>query len=269
MTSLPPDGFLSPDIDAWRHDVREIARDWFALAEDINRASVAILVTLAPSRGSDRELGAAAMFARALQSFEAVILLTERGMLADAGALARNIVESAIYLGGLAMIADFPQRMAASNNAHFASMAVALATHLEDDMGDTEAATGLRTLVDDVKAKGYVLKDIKLLQLAKEVGLDPLYQVVYRKLSGDSAHASLESMNRHLVRNASGRIEKLKFSPQRDGIEHILSAAIAAFLGAMEVLYVIFPQDEIRLTIDVHNTRHHALSPPMANQEPF
>ncbi|CAN7766006.1 DUF5677 domain-containing protein [Cupriavidus necator] len=269
MRSLLPDGFLSPNVDAWRQEVRENATEWFALAEDINRASVAILVTLAPSSGSDRELGAAAMFARALQSFEAVILLTERGMLADAGALARNIVESAIYLGGLAMIADFPQRMAASNNAHFASMAAALAAHLEDDMGDAEAAADMRTLVDDVKAKGYVLKDIKLLQLAKEVGLDPLYQVVYRKLSGDSAHASLESMNRHLARNASGRIEKLKFSPQRDGLEHILSAAIAAFLGAMEVLYLIFPQDNIRLTVDVHNTRHHALSLPRANEESF
>jgi len=209
------------------------------------------------------------MFARALQSFEAVILLAERGMLADAGALARNIVESAIYLGGLVMIADFPQRMAASNNAHFASMAAALATHLEDDMGDAEAAADMRTLVDDVKAKGYVLKDIKLLQLAKEVGLDPLYQVVYRKLSGDSAHASLESMNRHLVRNVSGRIEKLKFSPQRDGLEYILSAAITAFLGAMEVLYLIFPQDNIGLTVNVHNRRHHALSLPRANEESF
>ncbi len=209
------------------------------------------------------------MFARALQSFEAVILLTERGMLADAGALARNIVESAIYLGGLATIANFPQRMAASNNAHFASMARALATHLEDDMGDAEAAADLRTLVDGVKAKGYDLTDIKLLQLAKEIGLDPLYQVVYRQLSGDSAHASLESMNRHLVRNASGRIEKLKFSPQRDGLEQILSAAITAFLAALEMLYVVFQQDEIRLAIDVHNTRHHELSPPMANKEPF
>lgn len=267
--NLLPDGFLSPNVEAWRQEVRENATDWFALAEDINRASVAILGTLAPSSGSDRELGAAAMFARALQSFEAVILLTERGMLADAGTLARNIVESAIYLGGLAMIADFPERMAASNNAHFASMAAALATHLEDDMGDAEAAADMRTLVDDVKAKGYVLKDIKLLQLAKEVGLDPLYQVVYRKLSGDSAHASLESMNRHLVRNTSGCIERLKFSPQRDGLESILSAAIAAFLGAMEVLNLVFPQSNIGQIINVHNARHHALSLPRANGEPI
>ncbi|WP_394474797.1 DUF5677 domain-containing protein [Ralstonia mannitolilytica] len=269
MRSLLPDGFLSPNIDAWRQEVRESATEWFVLAEDINRASVAILVTLAPSRGSDRELGSAAMFARALQSFEAVILLAERGMLADAGALARNIVESAIYLGGLAMIADFPQRMAASNNAHFVSMAAALATHLEDDRGDAEAAAEMRTLVADVKAKGYALKDIKLLQLAEEVGLDPLYQVVYRKLSGDSAHASLESMKRHLIRNASGHIEKLKFSPQRDGLELVLSAAIAAFLGALGVLYQVFPQDNIRQTVDAHNARHHALLLPRTNEESF
>ncbi|KVF06003.1 hypothetical protein WJ05_27065 [Burkholderia vietnamiensis] len=148
-------------------------------------------------------------------------------------------------------------------------MATALATHLEDDMGDAKAAADMRTLLDDFKAKGHVLRDIKLLHLAKEVGLDPLYQVVYRKLSGDSAHASLESMKRHFVRNASGRIEKLKFSPQRDGLESILSAAIAAFLGAMEVLHVVFPQDNIREAVNVHNVRHHALSLPRANDESF
>lgn len=118
-------------------------------------------------------------------------------MLADAGAIARNIVESAIFLGGLALLDDFPKRMAESNNAHFATMAAALAIHLDENGGDTEAeaVADLRTLVQDVKEKGYVLKDIKLLQLAKEIGLDPLYQVVYRKLSGNSAHASLESLN--------------------------------------------------------------------------
>jgi hypothetical protein len=269
MMNLLPDGFLSSNLEIWRQEVRESAADWFTLTEDINRASVDILTNLNPSSGSDRELGAAAMFARALQSFEAVILLTERGMLSDAGALARNIVESTIFLGGLAMLADFPQRMADSNNKHFASMAAALATHLEDDVGDLDAAEDMRSMLEDVKAKGYVLKDINLLQLAKEVGLDPLYQVVYRKLSGDSAHATLESMNRHLVRNASGRIEKLRFSPQRDGLENILSAAIAAFLGALEALYLIFPHDNIRQAVDAHNTRHHTLQLPMVNEVSF
>lgn len=269
MRNLLPDGFLSPNLDTWRQEVREAATDWFTLAEDINSASVAILVTLAPSIGSDRELGAAALFARALQSFEAVILLAERGMLADAGALARNIVESTIFLGGLAMIPDFPQRLAESNNKHFASMAKALACLLEDDLGDSEAATDMRTMLDDVKAKGYVLKDINLLQLAQEIGFGPLYQVVYRKLSGDSAHASLEAINRHFVRNASGRIEKLRFSPQREGLENILSAAITAFLGALEALYLVFQQDNIREAVDAHNTRHHTLQPPMANEKPF
>jgi len=229
--NLLPDGFLSSNLEIWRQEVRKSAADWFTLTEDINRASVDILTTLNPSSGSDRELGAAAMFARALQSFEAVILLTERGMLADAGALARNIVENTIFLGGLAMLADFPQRMADSNNKHFASMAAALATHLEDNAGDLDAAEDMRFMLEDVKAKGYVLKDINLLQLAKEVGLDPLYQVVYRKLSGDSAHASLESMNRHLVRNASGRIEKLSFHLNEMALRIFCQLQSQLFLG--------------------------------------
>jgi hypothetical protein len=46
---------------------------------------------------------AAAMFARALQTFEGAIILAERGMLADAGTLARSIVETiaAVLVAGL------------------------------------------------------------------------------------------------------------------------------------------------------------------------
>jgi hypothetical protein len=182
-------------------------------------------------------------------------------MLADAGTLARSTVETTVYLGGLAVLEGFSKRMAASNNHHFFKLGEAIAEHLEEVGGHTAAAEAadLRQLLQEAQDKGHASQDINLYQLTKEVGMDPLYQVVYRQLSGDSAHPSVTSSGRHIVRGDGGHVEKLIFQPQRDGMEHTLSAAIAAFLGAMVAVSMVFSRSDIAATVDTYNALHHAL----------
>lgn len=78
--NLIPDGFLSEAVDHWIVDAGASAPKWFSLVTDVNRDAVRVLTTLAPRRSCDRELIAAALFARAAQSFEASVILSERGM---------------------------------------------------------------------------------------------------------------------------------------------------------------------------------------------
>lgn len=257
-----PDGFLSPKFSDVRNEVRAFAPLWFELADEINRSAVALLPTLQPNKTSDPEIGGAALFARALQSFEATILLAERGMSADAGLTARSIVESAIYMGGLVLLEDFPERLKADNNAHYFKWAKALAEFHESN-GDEEGAQNageLRELLQTVTDQGHKHKSINMRELAKEVGLDPLYDVVFRKLSGESAHPSLQSIERHIRRAANGRIEGLAFKPQLDLLPSILSAAISAILGAVEIVAVLFKDKEVRAIFEQYNARHHALA---------
>ncbi|MQA38633.1 DUF5677 domain-containing protein [Rugamonas aquatica] len=258
MKQPPVDGFLSPILDQWSDEARQSAPDWSLLIQDINRAAVALLPTLAPRRNSDRELVAAALYARALQTFEASILLANRGMLADAGTLARSILETTIYLGGLAQIENFVARMAAANNQHYFKFGRALVDFAtETNIADVEELKG--HLADEAlkehKASGIIMQ-----QLAKEVGMGALYEVVYRQLSGDAAHPSVASSERHIVRGADRGIEKLIFQPQREGMEKMLSCAIIALLGAWQAVGVIFNRSDIPPAIELYNMRHQALS---------
>lgn len=240
---------------------RASAPEWFGLVDSMNRSAVAILPTLEPQRSSSKEMIAAQLFARALQTFEATILLTERGMLADAGTLARSIVETTIYLGGVATKENFIVRMAADNNHHFHEMGVAIAEHLERDGGEGGKfeAEELRKALKAAKEGNFKFGDIKLRNLAKEVDMDPLYEVVYRQLSGDSAHPSIASCERHLVRDASKKVERLVFKPQRDGLERTLSSAIVPLRGAMEALSHVFSRPDIAATVDTYNAHHQRL----------
>jgi len=182
-------------------------------------------------------------------------------MLADARTLVRSVVETAIYLGGIALVDDFVGKMVASNNAHYFGMADGLAGHLEQgDDADQQEADGLRLLLQSVKEGGHRIADIKLRKLARDIGMDPLYEVLYRDISGNAAHPSLASAERHIVRNASGDIEKMKFKPEREGLEKTLSMAITAVLGAAEPMGIIFERDDVRPFVDILNARHLALA---------
>lgn len=257
MTHLPADGFLSPILDDWSAQTKLSAPDWFRLIEDANRAAVAILPTIAPRLDSDSELAAAMLYARAVQSFEASVMLSNRGMLADAGTLARSLVETTIFLGGLACIENFTERMAAANNQHYFKYGRALVDFAEETkIADVEE---LKSLLADETVKGYKAAGINMQQLAQEVGMDALYEVVYRQLSGDAAHPSVMSSERHLVRGTDRKIKKLTFQPQRDGMEKMLSCAIFGIIGAWEALAIIFQRSDIGANATLYTARYQAL----------
>ncbi len=91
--------------------------------------------------------------------------------------------------------------------------------------------------------------------------MSPLYEFAYRRLSGEAAHPTLTSLERHIGRGSAGQIKTLTFRPQREGLESILSASIFAILAAMDTLGEVFTHLDMRDTIAAHNARHHALSP--------
>lgn len=270
-SSPPQDGFLAPVIDTWRLSARASTPEWFCLINRLNRTALGVLQGIAPNKSSDRELIAAALFARAVQSFEASILLAERGMLSDAGTLSRSVIETTIFLGGLALIRDFHKRMAADNKHHFFGMAKGISEFLEKSETDEDKADAadLRALVQDVKDRGHDRKGINLKEVAAEVGMEPLYQVVYRQLSGNSAHPSITTSERHFARNALGNVEKLSFSPQRDGLEKALSVSITGLLGAMEAMGTIFNLREVDDAVNALNADHQNLAEQLKQVVPF
>jgi len=121
MSALPKDGFLSTILDEWSAETKKSTPKWFSLINDLNIAAVAVLPSLELQRSAQKEIVAAALYARALQTFEASVLLTCRGMLADSETLARSVAETAFFLGGLAVINNFLVRMAGANNSHFSN----------------------------------------------------------------------------------------------------------------------------------------------------
>lgn len=225
--------FLSPEAEAWRARVRtspEFKR-WFDFGDDISRLGSEIAARL-PGRLDNRQLTVGLLFVHAHEAFEGAIVSAERGLISEARAQVRMVVESAIALGAITTDEGFIDRLIEDDQAHRYKTANAV---LDDP--DLRAAfppdqvAKLRELVSRIKASGSLPKRINWEQLAKDRFKD-LYNLVYRYLSGDGVHVNVNVLNRHARVDANQQVTGIKRGPTDADLLDTLDAACLSLLWA-------------------------------------
>jgi hypothetical protein len=246
-------GFLSDDIRTWSDSLlKELSKE-FAFAHELNEAAMSLLQKTSVTGA--RQVASGAFLARGLQSYQAALLLLERGMLADARNVVRSIVETAVTIAGLAFLHDMPRRLAADNNKHYKALAtIMLENPLFEDVMPTGEKEGLRQLLSE--AETYMQKPAKLglEQVANEVGLGRFYNLTYRPLSGDAAHATVDSMKRH-IESVDGGGQKLIFKPQVIDLVPTLRFAASAIITCFEAAAESLGNDEMQTFADGWSAR--------------
>jgi hypothetical protein len=251
-------GFLSPDLKGWTDSARSDHKVWFDLAEELNRACMEVLLSAKPLQTSEKQLVASLIFGRSLQSFQGVILLAERGMMADARTLVRSCAESAIALGCASVDDDFLDDLIASNVKHRKTVADKILSsseilnHLEQEQTDK-----LKQLRDDLKD---IRSDsMRWEQAAQKAGFSVLYDTVYRATSGDAAHVTIDALNRHLKTDFDQNITGLSFQPKAKDLNDTLSCAISALLHSLYALGKSLGRNDYEQFVKIYNAKWKAL----------
>ena len=246
--SFENEGFLSADITAWIAKARSEHVDWFQLADQLNQEGMKLLFAAQPSSGSNREFVAALLFGRALQAFQGSVLLSERGMGAEARTLVRNCAEAAIALGNVALSETFLDELIADYDKH--RLTIANVFFNDPDCKSelpAEQLEKLREVANAITAQYHPNrpKGINWDAAAKKAGMAALYNTVYRGISGDAAHVSIDALNRHIKSDADNNLEHLTFRPSSGDLADTLSAGASAMLHSMEALGRIYGQSSV------------------------
>lgn len=246
------DGFLAEGMHSQIASFREQFQDWFALAHDVNRLALRWLHhSVAPNVKTFQEFMVAALMLRAIQSFQAAVILAERGIVADARSLARIVCETAIAVGVAAIDETFIDRMASAHQLH--RLKVANATLNDREVGPSltaETQQDLLALVEEVTQQ-YGKRgpaSINWEAEANRANMSGLYLMVYRGTSGDAVHATALSMERHVVVGPDKEILHLLFGPEPKGLDEAVSASVTSMLHALSALSQHFPVLESELT---------------------
>lgn len=195
------EGFLGTGITNGIANVRAENADWFKLAEDTNSALMrtAIAATGAVKTTSMAPKAVAVrLLLRSCGALQGVILLTERGMVAEGRTLARSLIENAFCV--VALLADpvaFLEMLKADSDASrrnqgkFVLAEQLIATGAKRDK--------LHATIDAIDKKAEIMSPKKV------AALGPLIRqyLFYQRLSDDAAHPSSKSLHRYMVTDAS------------------------------------------------------------------
>ena len=237
--SFETEGFFSPEIEGFRRNVRDEqpTKAWFDYALDLNRLGFDMLRRVDTLLADNRQFSLNAHFVSVHQSFQSALLLAERGLVPDARVVLRSGVESAIAANALANDANFVERMI---DAHYRSQRTLARVMLDKFRADLSPAeiiemekANSEAGAREVANGGKELTDIKWEQVA-EKHCKELYHLLYRSLSSDGTHATINVLERFLVVDGAGEITAFKVAPDGAGLVETLSAACLMFIWAAD-----------------------------------
>jgi hypothetical protein len=228
-------GFFSSEIDELRYAVRKSrhCQPWFALAEDLSRFALEILDSHQVSLDDRQRLSISLLFVRAHQSFQAAVLLAERAMIGDARTALRSAAEHAIALIAVAADSTFLDRLVAAHRKHQLTTARILLG--DADCRQSLTAEQLKSLeamkreLEALKGQPEEPRTINWADVAQQHCKD-LYNLVYRPLSADGTHSTIDSMNRHVEADALMKITAVRVAPDVSDTTEIIETVSLACL---------------------------------------
>jgi hypothetical protein len=225
-------GFLS---DADSPKAAEAHQRWagvFTLATSINAFAMRTVWALEIDTSRKERAVGALMFVRAVRAYQAALMLARQGMCTESLGLCRTAVECIIHIAKLARDPEHVHELERAHARHRITQAEKMIAFGERI--DSVTLQGLQSLATEQKPS---IK-INYEQLAEEVGLEVLYQVLYRGTSGYAAHATMGALNTHLNSDA-GEVDIL-FSPQWGMLEQTLSFVVPVGIDALTQIAVLF-----------------------------
>jgi hypothetical protein len=264
--SFATDGFLSPTMDRFRASLKNVAayKAWFDYAEELNRLGLDMLRDRDVPRHDNQRLTIAILFVRAHKSFQSSLLLAERGLISDARVVLRSAVEGAIAINALANDATFLDTLI---EAHFYNQRKTARLVLDDPIYranySPQQVADMEATVQDVNARENDVAPRKFgdpnwadvaLRHCKD-----LYQTLYRLLSADGTHTTINAIHRHVAYDANQKISELKVGPDTSSLIETLMAACLMLIWAADPFARAFDLTEITARLQQYLQRFNEL----------
>ena len=219
---------------------------WLQLAADITAVAEALAGTANAERSSGPQIVGLALLARSIGQMRAVSLLIKAELTVEARTITRNLLENMIL--AVALSEDGAGTIKKLGADHHASRSKRGKLIAENTSSFSPAQiTQVRAHLEQL-SKGKMLTPKNL---AENTSVSQAY-LFYAQLSGDSAHPSLDALERHVVKDDSGQLLELALEPVGDPDEpqDTVGLACMALLRTLVALRDLTGATEVSPQID-------------------
>lgn len=245
--SFEVDGFLSDSL-AGRFSSLPQCAGWFQLAKELNRIGKKFafeekVLEIERSGLSDVKALTLMLLFRALSNFQGSILLADRGLIVEARALTRCLGETVLSMVGVKFDPN-----------HWKSL---VDDELKSRKGRSKVLLRKSDWLDELQTKKLTESELMKSDWKPVSGLDyakiaekggvEIHYLLFRQLSADATHASLEALFRYVTEELDGTIKSLqpaaKVTPEL--IAETMDVACNFFFLAMAILSEQFADKDL------------------------
>ncbi len=265
MTEFEIDGFLTDNPCNINQAIDDHYNQTKALTLEINRYAQSYQYQLHPRQLNDVELLATGLYARALSTFQGVIILANDGMKHQSLMLLRCLLESVFQLKALANDPNFIEliKMQGLNHQRNALEQLVKMKNRNDQQDELyESARKLRNKARKELRSLRKTKDtseLSIIATAKKAGMENYYDTLYA-MGSSAIHSGIRSIEEHLVTDTVNLVKELINEPSHEDYEDTVLAAGDLVINSVLALDKIFGREENQQAIKLGEKLNNSLA---------
>jgi hypothetical protein len=234
-------GFLGDETAEIRAITRKAYAHVFAKCEEVSYLAHRLRNSIKLDYENQLHIVSICLLQRIIDSFQAVVMLMEIGLEADCNTIVRCSLETMLILRKLTEDPDFLVKYVGSEQLHRKKILNAAKADSKSALRRAIKEQALERKLSEITAdiKKFNLQEMKIEQLARDVGLDDWYQLTYRFLSSD-AHSLPGSLARYVRLDEDLNVTMFDLNPKTDNTKTVLITHCALTLIALDSIEKIF-----------------------------
>lgn len=252
MATFGEQGFLADEFSFFTNEANAKHGELISICMELNKLTQGFQYSLAIHNEHLPEIIGSILFSRVLSTYQAAMLLSEKGMKHQVQMLIRCMLESLFPLVAISKGLNFVNKFVLSEE-HERLKGINKIIRYKERNANSDGLQELRVLAETVQQKIHTedIKPVSTYDCAQKAGLVDYYDTLYSFMS-NTLHASPRSLEEALeMDHEKGSIKEIKNEPDLDSFDVHLTTLADCLLKAVSATSVVFKIDEPKFVQDI------------------
>jgi hypothetical protein len=237
-------GFLGAQAEEISRNKRREEKELFDFVDSLNKFAQLLKYDFNIHNEDPQELIIGALFIKAHQSFESVVILAERGLVADSKSILRVLLEAVFYLKAVCEDRNFTFDYIKGDDVERFKILNRVFKDNSNVFSDELKAYASKERIEELRPQIWKRDEspLEIYKVAKRAGMDDFYQLVYGTLSAD-IHTSVGSLEKYYGLDQNGKVVYLESVPNFTDMKSVIVTSCSILIVALGCTSKFFELD--------------------------
>lgn len=255
MSPLPPftnQMFLNSNIDQYVTYIRKEHADSLNFAYRLNQFGNKFLFSISVTSDDTKGLILSSLLGRILTSFQASVIICERGMPLEAQIILRTILEITFKIGAIASDEKSMQRFIGegliNKKGKYKKLKKLTSSDFQNEIEDISKHH--QELEKRIELEG--IKEFNTYEFSQKAGLENFYHSAYSILS-DAVHSTINTLEKSLNLDDNGNLISLNYGFSDENLDDYVFTACESLIISLRFVSEAIESDLINEVLEIQN----------------